>query len=494
VPNFFAPDSVHVARPDAFFIDGKWAQPTSDRILEVISPSTEEIVARVPEASAADIDRAVAAARRAFDEGPWPRTSPAERAAVLRRFAAEIRVRKDDFVQAFVHQVGAPVMFGASAVETPALIFEENARLIEELPFEIVRPREDGVSIIVREPVGVVGAIAPWNTPLMLAAVKVAMAMATGSTIVVKPAPETPLDMLILAECALAAGVPPGVFNVIQAGREVGELLVRHPGVDKVAFTGSTAAGKRIAAICAERVARVSLELGGKSPAVVMEDMNPEDVAPSMVPAIAFLSGQVCAALSRLFVPRRRQAEYADALVAGFRQLKIGDPFDPSVFMGPITLGRQLDRVNGYVARGVAEGAKIATGGKRPGHLNRGFYIEPTLFTDVTNDMTIAQEEIFGPVLSLIPYDDEEDAIRQANDSPFGLNAAIYTKDTDRAYAYSRRLRAGNVTQNGWVYDHRSPFGGFKQSGLGRESGPEGLDGYYEYKTIYLPKAPTHLT
>jgi acyl-CoA reductase-like NAD-dependent aldehyde dehydrogenase len=373
------------------------------------------------------------------------------------------------------------------------LIFEENARLIEALPLEIVRRREHGVSIIVREPIGVVAAIAPWNTPLMLAAVKIAMALATGSTVVLKPAPETPLDALLLAQCAQACGLPPGVLNIVQAGREIGELLVRHPGVDKVAFTGSTAAGKRIGAICAERCARVSLELGGKSPAVAMEDADPEDVVPSMIPAIMFLSGQVCAALSRLFVPRRRQRDYAEALVAAVRPLIIGDPFDPSTFVGPIALERQRDRVESYIARGVAEGAKIAIGGKRPAHLNQGFYVEPTVFTDVENGMTIAQEEIFGPVLAVIPYDDESEAIRLANDSPFGLNAAIFTRDDDRAYALARRVRSGNVTQNGWTYDHRSPFGGFKQSGIGREGGPEGLEGYFEYKTIYMSKPPRHL-
>jgi len=491
--DFFAPADCHVDHADSFYIGGAWVRPGPGAHFDVVCPSTEEVIARVPEAGPVEVERAVAAARDAFDNGPWPRMTPAERAGYLRKLAAELRARAGQFALAATLQMGAPTLFTPSAVETPALILEENARLIEEMAFETIRPREDGVSIVVKEPVGTVLAIAPWNTPLMLAVVKVAMALASGSTVVLKPAPETPLDALLLAQCAEAAGLPPGVLNVIQAGREIGESLVRHPGIDKVAFTGSTVAGQRIGAICAERCARFSLELGGKSAAIVLDDMNPADVLPSFIPAAMFLSGQACAGLTRLIVPRRRKAEFEEAAAVAIAGLPVGDPFDTGTFIGPVALERQRERIEGYIAKGKAEGARLVTGGGRPKGLNRGFYVEPTLFSDVDNAMTIAREEIFGPVLSLIVADDLDDAVRIANDSDFGLNGAVYTGDADRAYAIMRRLRVGNVTQNGWVYDHRSPFGGFKQSGMGREGGPEGLEGYFEYKTIYMPHLPSHL-
>jgi acyl-CoA reductase-like NAD-dependent aldehyde dehydrogenase len=489
----FAPAECKVAHPDSFFIDGKWVKAAGSRAFDVISPSTETLVARVPEASAEEIDRAVRAAHAAFVAGPWPKTSPAERAALLRKLAAALRARSPELQLAATLQMGAPSLYTAGGVEYPALLMEKNADLIEGMELESVRERQGGVSIVVREPVGVVAAIAPWNTPLMLAGVKVAHALASGCTLVLKPAPETPLEALILAECAEEVGLPAGVLNVIQAGRETGELLVRHPLVDKVAFTGSTAAGKRIAGICAERVARVSLELGGKSAAVVLDDMLPQDVLPAFVPSAMFLSGQACACVTRLLVPRRLKSQYEEALVAAIAQLAVGDPFDPATFIGPVALERQRTRVEGYIAKGRDEGARLLTGGGRPKHLERGYYVEPTLFSNVTNDMVIAREEIFGPVLSLLTYDSEDEAIALANDSDFGLNGAVYTKDADKAYALMRRVRAGNMTHNGWTTDPDCPFGGFKQSGIGREQGPEGLAGYFEYKSVYMAALPGHL-
>jgi aldehyde dehydrogenase (NAD+) len=490
---FFAPTACKVAHPDCFYIGGEWVKAAGPGSFDVINPATEQLVARVPDATAAQIDLAVKAAHRAFTQGPWPQTSPAERAELLRRLAAELRARRGELALAATIQMGAPIWLSEGGVDYPAALLEKNAQMIETMALEAVREREGGKSIVVREPVGVVAAIAPWNTPLMLSVVKVAHALAAGCTVILKPAPETPLEGLILAECCEKIGLPAGVFNLVQAGRESGEALVRHPLVDKVAFTGSTAAGKRIAGICAERVARVSLELGGKSAAVVLDDMNPEDVLPAFVPSAMFLSGQACACVTRLIVPRARKAEYEEALVHAIGQLPLGDPMDAGTFIGPVALERQRDRIEGYIARGKQEGAKLLIGGARPIQMERGFYLEPTLFSNATNDMAIAREEIFGPVLTLLTHDGEDDAIRIANDSEFGLNGAVYTHDADRAYGLMRRVRAGNMTHNGWVTDPDCPFGGFKQSGIGREQGPEGLAGYFEYKAIYMPALPSHL-
>ena len=472
--DFFAPDDCKVAHPDSFYINGKWVMAAGETGFDVISPSSEDLVARVPEATTGEIDAAVKAAYKAFYEGPWPRTPAAERAEMLRKLAAALRARKPELMLAATTQMGAPVLYTDGGVEYPAILLEMNAGLIEAAEREDIRERQGGKSIVVREPVGVVAAIAPWNTPLMLSAVKIAPALAAGCSVILKPAPETPLEALILAECADEIGLPEGVLNVIQAGRNSGEALVSHPLVDKVAFTGSTAAGKRIAAICAERVARVSLELGGKSAAVVLDDMKPEDVLPAFVPSAMFLSGQACACVTRLLIPRSKKAQYEEALVGAIEQLPVGDPFDPQTFIGPLAIERQRDRVEGYIAKGRDEGARLITGGGRPTSLNRGYYVEPTVFSDVTNDMIIAREEIFGPVLSVIAYDSEDEAIAIANDSDYGLNGAVYTQDADKAYALMRKVRAGNMTHNGWTTDPGCPFGGFKQSGIGREQGPKG--------------------
>ena len=339
---------------------------------------------------------------------------------------------------------------------------------------------------MVQEPVGVCAAITPWNAPLVLLSYKVAAALAAGCTIVSKPSPETPLEAYILAECIEKAGLPHGVFNLVPAGRDGGDYLIRHKDIDKVGFTGSTAAGKHIAAVCAERLARVSLELGGKSPAILLEDADFAAALPSLMVYSMPITGQVCFSLTRILVPERRKQEFLDMFSGAVSKIKVGDPFNPETQMGPLTMARQLARVQGYIASGRAEGAKIVCGGGRPQGLDKGYYIEPTIFTDVHPYMKIVQEEIFGPVVSVISYSDEEEAMSKANNSIYGLAGAIYTADTARGYDLARRLRAGNITINGMIVDPKLPFGGFKQSGIGREGGTEGLDNYLETKTVHF--------
>jgi acyl-CoA reductase-like NAD-dependent aldehyde dehydrogenase/thiamine pyrophosphate-dependent acetolactate synthase large subunit-like protein len=473
--------------PEKFFIGGKWVEPMSNRRLEVVSPVTEERILSYPEAGEADMDRAVAAARAAFDNGPWPRMAPAERAGYLRKVADRLAGRLDDIASAWTLQVGAPISLTRYLVGQNPTLFNYYADLAETYPFVQDRQRDDGGAVkVVKEPVGVCAAITPWNAPLVLLSYKVAAGLAAGCTIVSKPSPETPLEAYILAECIEEAGLPAGVFNLVPAGRESGDHLVRHPGIDKVAFTGSTAAGKHIAAVCAERLARVSLELGGKSAAILLDDADFRSALPTLMIYTMPITGQVCFSLTRVLVPEARKQEFLDLYVGAVAGIKVGDPFDPATQMGPLTMARQLERVEGYIAAGRSEGARLLCGGGRPKGLARGYYVEPTVFTDVTPGMRIFQEEIFGPVVSVIGYADEDDAIAKANDSTYGLNGAVFTSSPERGYAIARRMRTGSVTVNGMIVDPKHPFGGFKQSGIGREGGPEGLDNYLETKTIHM--------
>ncbi len=473
--------------PEKFFIDGQWVEPLSNQKLEVVSPSTEEVVMRYPEAGAADMDRAVAAAREAFENGPWPRFSPAERARYLRKVADLLTTRLEDIAQAWTLQVGAPISLTRYLVAQNPTLFNYYADLIDAYPFVDERNRDDGGKVkVVKEPVGVCAAITPWNAPLVLLSYKIAAGLAAGCTFVAKPSPETPLEAYILAECIEQAGLPRGVFNLVPAGRESGDHLIRHKGIDKVAFTGSTAAGKHIAGVCAERLARVSLELGGKSAAVLLDDADFAAALPSLMIYSMPITGQVCFSLTRILVPESRKQEFLDMYLGAVKGIKVGDPFDPDTQMGPLTMQRQLERVQSYIAAGRAEGATVACGGGRPSGLGKGYYIEPTVFTDVRPDMKIAQEEIFGPVVSVIGYRDDEDAIAKANDSQYGLSGAVFSADPERGYAVARRMRTGSVTVNGMIVDPKHPFGGYKQSGMGREGGPEGLDNYIETKTIHF--------
>lgn len=469
------------------FIGGRWVAPAGEELLEVVSPTTEEVIATVPEVTEADMDAAVAAARKAFDDGPWPKMTAAERASYLARIGAEVEKRLDEMVEAFTAEVGATTAISQAFTQNALKVWADAASLHERISFEEERSWSDGHGRLVREPVGVVATIIPWNGPVATASMKIAPALAAGCTVVLKPAPEAPLSTYLLADAIEAAGLPEGVVSVLTAGREVGEYLVRHPGVDKVAFTGSTAAGKRIMSLCGERIARVSLELGGKSAAIIADDVPLEEVLPTLTFAGVGHTGQVCAALTRILVPRERQQELIDAMVPAFEQMKVGNPEDPDTVLGPLVAERQRDRVESYIQIGRDEGARLVAGGGRPAGIDRGWFVEPTLFADVDNSMRIAQEEIFGPVVCIIPFDSVEEAIDIANDSPYGLSGAVYARDEAHAESVARQIRTGQIAVNSWGLCVEQPFGGYKQSGIGREGNVEGLSVYLETKLIMLP-------
>jgi betaine-aldehyde dehydrogenase len=473
---------------DRLWIGGEWEKPSSSATIEVISPFSEAPVGRVPEAREADVDRAVAAARRAFDAGPWPRTPASERADLLGKLQQALQARAQDLAVTITSEMGSPITFShMGQVLASNLVLAYYAGLARQFPFEEIRAGMLGPAIVRQEPVGVVAAIVPWNVPLFVTLLKLAPALAAGATLVLKPAPETPLDAYLLAQALEEVGLPPGVVNVVPAGREVGEHLVTHPGVDKVAFTGSTAAGRRIAALCGERLRRVTLELGGKSAAILLDDVDLGAALPGLLPACIMNNGQACVAQTRILAPRRRYAEVVDAFAAALAALPVGDPMDPATAIGPLVAERQRARVEGYLEAGRREGARVVVGGGRPAGLTKGWFVEPTLFADVRNDMRIAREEIFGPVLVAIPYDGDEEAVRIANDSDYGLSGSVWSADLERGLAAARRVRTGNYGVNGFGMEFSAPFGGFKQSGVGRELGPEGLRAYLEPKTIHLP-------
>jgi aldehyde dehydrogenase (NAD+) len=477
---------------DRFFIDGKWVTPASDAMIDVIDSGTEELFFRVAEANAADIDRAVTAAREAFDNGPWPLMTHAERAGYLRALGAGLEERAEALGQIWPRESGVLHTIALYSGKNAGATFDTYADLADTFAFEErAQPTMGGsFGLLVREPVGVVAAIIPWNGPLALISHKIGPALLAGCTVILKSSPEAPGEGYLVAETAEAIGLPPGVLNVVTADREVSELLVRDPRVDKITFTGSTAAGRRIASLCAERIARYTLELGGKSAAVILDDADLGTAARAIAGAECLLAGQVCASLTRIVVTRKRHDELVDALAAAFSQVRVGDPFDPQTQMGPLAMRRQRERVEGYIAKGIADGATLATGGGRPKDLERGWFVEPTVFGNVDNSSTIAQDEIFGPVLSVIPADDEGHAVTIANDTIYGLNASVFTNDVDRARDVARRLRSGTVGHNGFHVDFGIAFGGFKQSGVGREGGREGLLPFLESKTVILDGVP----
>jgi acyl-CoA reductase-like NAD-dependent aldehyde dehydrogenase len=481
-----------IRHADRFFIGGQWVRPSSDATIKVIDSGTEELFFCVAEAQAADISRAVEAARQAFDTGPWPRLTHAERAGYLRAIGAELVRRGEDIGQMWPRESGVLHAIARFAGAGAQAKFNAFADLAGTFPFEEpAKPTAGEFGLIVREPVGVVGAIIPWNGPMALISNKVAPSLLAGCTVVLKCSPEAPGEGYLVAEVAEAVGLPPGVLNVLTADREVSELLVRDPRVDKVTFTGSTAAGRRIASLCGERIARCTLELGGKSAALILDDMDLHQAAATLAKAECSLSGQVCSSLTRIVVTRRRHDELVEALAGAFSEVRVGDPFDPATQMGPLVSSRQRDRVEGYIAKGVEQGAVLATGGGRPQDLDRGYYVQPTVFGDVDNSSVIAQEEIFGPVLTVIPADDEEDVVAIANDTVYGLNASVFTPDVDRARQIARRLRSGTVGHNAFRTDFGIAFGGFKQSGIGREGGTEGLLPFLETKTVILEGVPS---
>ena len=473
---------------DSFFIAGRFAKAHGTRHLEVISPFTEETIGRFPAAEEADIDDAVAAARAAFDDGPWPRMSLEERVAVVEGMVPLLRTRLNELVDLQVAEMGSPVRFMGPLTEAVINYFiDVFVRSARSISFQEVRGAPDNASLVVREPVGVVGAVTPWNGPALLLLFKLLPAVLTGCTVVIKPAPESPLDAYVIAEELSKVGFPEGVVSIVPGGREVGEHLVSHPGVDKVAFTGSTAAGRRIGLICGQNIRRVTLELGGKSAAIMLEDADFDRAMPILRNGAMANNGQICSAITRFLVPQSRYEEFAGAFCDSVAAMVVGDPSDEGTEIGPLVAERQRDRVEGYIEAGNSEGAKLLVGGGRPKSLPRGWFIEPTVFGNVSNSMRIAREEIFGPVVSLIPYADEQEAVRIANDSPYGLSGAVFTRDYERGLNVARQIRTGTYDIDDFSLDFTLPFGGYKCSGIGRECGPEGMEGYLEYKSIGLP-------
>jgi aldehyde dehydrogenase (NAD+) len=468
---------------DKLYIDGEWVDPAGKETIDVVNASTEEVMGRIPQGTPEDVERAVAAARRAFES--WSQTPMAERAEILRAVAAGLSARSDEIAATIAQELGMPIgLSKAIQAGLPTMTFTSVPDLLEEITWE----EQVGNSLVVREPVGVVGAITPWNYPLHQVAAKVAPAIAVGCTVVLKPSEVNPLSAFILAEIMDEAGLPAGVFNLVTGtGPVVGEAIASHPGVDMVSFTGSTRAGRRVSELASERVKPVALELGGKSPNVILDDADLEAAVTDGVAKCFLNSGQTCSALTRMLVPRARlqEAEQIAATVAAAHT--VGDPFEETTRLGPLVSDVQRERVRGYIRKGVEEGARLVTGGEEPPEgLEQGYFVRPTVFSDVRNDMTIAQEEIFGPVLTIIPYDDENDAVRIANDSMYGLAGGVWSGDEERAKRVARRIRTGQVEINGGVFNPLAPFGGYKQSGHGRELGKFALEEYLQVKSMQL--------
>jgi len=469
---------------DKFFIGGRWIAPSGKETIEVHNAGNGQVMGRIPAGGAKDVDAAVAAARGAFDK--WAQTSPEKRAEFLDKISAGLKARADELARIIAQEVGMPLkLAGRIQAGLPIANFSNFSKILKDFKFE----ERVGNSLVVREPVGVVGAITPWNYPLHQIALKVAPALAAGCTVVLKPSEVAPFNAFILAETVEAAGLPAGVFNLVTGfGAAAGEALVAHPGVDMISFTGSTRAGKRISELAAQTVKRVALELGGKSASLILEDADLAAAVKSTVNGCYLNSGQTCTALTRMLVPDSLYQEASRLAAEVAKSFTVGDPLSETTRLGPLSSQAQLERVRAYIKKGQQEGAELLTGGAEPpdGVPAGGYYVRPTVFGKVKNDMAIAQEEIFGPVLSIITYRDEEDAIRIANDSPYGLAGAVWSKDEARAQRVARRIRAGQVDVNGGAFNMNAPFGGFKQSGHGREAGVFGLEEFLEYKSLQL--------
>ncbi len=474
---------------DRLYIGGEWVAPSDPVLLEIRSPHDRSVLGRVAQATPADVDAAVAAARAAFDDGPWPRTDPGERQAVVRRLNALREERADEIAAVISAENGSAGWF--TKLGQPFLTRQVNAYLAAAEGFaweEVVEPSDPSVAfdtIVRREPIGVVAAVIPWNSPFSAATAKLTPALLAGNTVVLKVSPENSLSMTLLADLWHEAGLPAGVLSILPADRDTSEYLVSHPQVDKIAFTGSTRAGRRIAAIAGEQLKRVSLELGGKSAAIILDDADLPATARGLRFGSMANNGEACILQTRVLAPRSRYDEVVGALKAMVEELEVGDPAAPDTFVGPMIRPDQQQRVIDYIRLGVWEGARLVTGGPQvPQGLEAGNYVTPTLFADVHNGMRIAREEIFGPVLVVIPYDDEDHAVRIANDSDYGLSGGIWSANTQRALGIARRLRTGTVTLNGSPMSFDGPFGGYKASGIGREYGVVGLTGYVEHKTV----------
>jgi aldehyde dehydrogenase (NAD+) len=472
---------------DALYFGGQWEHTSGNHRIEVISPHSAERIGSVPSATEADVDHAVALARHAFDATPWPSLHPSERAEHLQRLLSVYSTRTEEMAEVVIAEMGSPRWF-AELAQGPgaAAMLSTFLDAAKDFEWEVAGSGHNAGAVVRREPVGVVGAITPWNVPQLVIMPKLAPALLAGCTVVVKAAPESPLDALLLAEIVHEAALPPGVVSILVGDRTAGEHLVRHPDVDKIAFTGSSAVGRRIAGICGERLARCSLELGGKSAAIVLDDADLSRTAIGLKFASYLNNGQACVAQTRVLASRRRYQETVDALAAMVEGIVVGDPSDAATYVGPLVAQRQQDRVRAYVETALSDGARAVVGGvDAPEGTGPGWYVSPTLLADVDNSMTVAREEIFGPVVCVIPYEDEDDAVRIANDSAFGLAGSVWTGDRAHGRQLANRMRTGMVGINGFAPDLWSPFGGYKESGIGREYGPVGLDSYLEYKSIY---------
>ncbi|WP_314173813.1 aldehyde dehydrogenase [Streptomyces winkii] len=477
-------------RYEHFYISGEWVGASTSHVITPVNPSTEVALGSVPKALEADVDAAVDAARRAFDErGGWAGWEPGHRAEVMERFATEIEARAGRIAEFVSLQNGMPISMSRQLeAGYPTEVLRYYAGLARTSDFSEVRRGLLGGSVEVRRvPAGVVAAIVPWNYPQVLSMFKIAPAMAAGCTVVLKPSPEAVFDSFLVAEAAEAAGVPAGVLNVVPGGREAGAHLVAHPGVDKVAFTGSTPAGRAVAETCGRLLRPVTLELGGKSAGIILDDaeLDPGTIGEDLVRATLTNNGQTCFLSTRILAPRSRYAEVVDLVTELARTLPVGDAMDENTLIGPLATAHQRERVEGHIAKGRSEGGRVTTGGGRPVGLDKGWFVEPTVFADVDNGFVVAQEEIFGPVLCVLPYDDVDDAVRIANDSDYGLGGTVWTSDPERGAAVARRVSTGTIGVNRYLPDPVAPFGGVKASGLGTELGPEGLESYLHIQSVY---------
>ena len=482
-----------IADREQVFIGGRWVDSTGDEWIDVVDSWSERTAARVRAATAEDVARAVDAARESFDRGDWARTPITERADIIDAIADAMDARLEQLTTLGIVEVGVPVPVSMMTQQMVISLFRAVAEEARNVVLVDERTRADGgVSRVVKEPNGVVAVIIPWNGPIGTIAFKVIPALAAGNSVVLKTSPEAPLSPSVfadvIAEFVAAGRIPEGVVSVVAADREVSETLVTNPKVDHVTFTGSTGAGKRIMALAADRVAKVSLELGGKSAAIILDDADLNNLLSNAVMGGCLQSGQACIALTRVLVSRKRHDEVVAGYQAALSQIPIGNPWEQTNFLGPLTTARQRERVEGYIESAKAEGAEVVYGGGRIGE--QGFFVAPTILDNVRNDMKVAQEEVFGPVISIITYEDEDDAVAIANDSIYGLSGAVFTADPERGFEVAQRIRTGTVNVNTAVTDFTVPFGGYKQSGLGREGGPEGLEEFFETKTVHFPAPP----